>query len=50
MSEMKIPAKEKWLSDNKTALNKVKKGLKDSAAGKIKNRGSFAKYLDESIT
>ncbi len=44
-----IPAREKWLFDNKTALKQVKKGLKDAAAGKVSKRGSFAKYVDDEI-
>ena len=42
-----IPAKEKWLWENKTALQQVTKGLKDSAESRTKSRGSFAKFLDE---
>ncbi len=40
-----IPAKERWLYENKEALAAVKKGLKESAEGKVKSRGSFKKYL-----
>lgn len=47
---VEIPAKEKWLFDNKAALNQVKQGLKDSAAGRIKKRGSFAKFTDDEDT
>jgi hypothetical protein len=43
---IEIPAKEKWLFDNKVALNQVKKGLEDSAVGRVKSRGSFAKFTD----
>jgi hypothetical protein len=39
-----IPAKEKWLFDNKTALQQVKQGLQESIAGKVHNLGSFKKY------
>lgn len=46
---VEISAKEKWLFANKTVLNQVKKGLKDSAAGRTKSRGSFAKYVDDDI-
>jgi hypothetical protein len=42
-----VPLKEKWLYENKEALNKVKKGLKNSAEGKVKDLGSFSKYVDE---
>ena len=44
---VEIPAREKWLFDNPNALRKVKKGLMDSAVGRVKSRGSFAKYLDD---
>lgn len=44
---VEIPAKEKWLWENKTAFEQVKKGLQDSAAGKIKSRGSFVEFLDD---
>jgi hypothetical protein len=42
-----IPANEKWLWENKKALTQVRKGLKDSAAGRVKSRGSFAKFVDD---
>lgn len=47
---VEIPANEKWLFNNKTALNQVKKGLEDSAAGRTKSRGSFAKFTDDEDT
>ena len=47
---VEIPAKEKWLFDNKPALMQVKKGLEDSAAGRLKSRGSFAKFVDDEDT
>lgn len=46
---VEVPAREQWLFNNKTALNQVKQGLKDAAAGRVKKRGSFAKYKDEKI-
>jgi hypothetical protein len=45
--QIEIPAREKWLFENAAALKKVKQGLIDSAKGKIKNKGSFAKYTVE---
>jgi len=39
---VEIPAREVWLYEDKTALEKVKKGLLQK--GRIK-RGSFAKYV-----
>lgn len=44
---IEISPKEKWLFNNKTALQKVKQGLEDAALGKVRSRGSFAKYKDE---
>jgi hypothetical protein len=44
-----IPAHEKWLFANKTALLKVKRGLKEAAEDKLTYKGSFAKYLDEDV-
>lgn len=44
---VEMPAREKWLWENEIALKQVKQGLQDSAKGKVKARGSFAKYVDE---
>ncbi len=41
-----IPARELWIHKNKKQLNSVKKGLKQSAQGKVKSLGSFSKHLD----
>jgi hypothetical protein len=46
---VEIPAREKWLFDNKSALAKVHRGLKDAAAGRLTEKGSFAKYADDDI-
>ena len=46
---VEVPAHEKWLFDNKHALQQVKKGLEDSAKGRVKERGSFSKYIDDEI-
>lgn len=43
--EVAIPANEAWLYKNKEALEAVKQGLEESASGKVKKRGGFAKYL-----
>lgn len=45
--QIEIPASEKWLFENAAALKKVKQGLKESAAGKVKSKGSFSKYSVE---
>lgn len=39
-----IPANEAWLFGNPAALAAVTQGLKESAAGRRVDRGSFAKY------
>lgn len=44
---VEIPAKEKWLWENKNALKSVKNGLQDAAEGRVKSRGSFAKFADD---
>ncbi|OHE76840.1 MAG: hypothetical protein A3F67_10095 [Verrucomicrobia bacterium RIFCSPHIGHO2_12_FULL_41_10] len=42
-----VPASEAWLYENKKALASVKKGLKESADGKVHSLGSFAKFIEE---
>jgi len=44
---VEIPAKEKWLFDNPKALAQVKQGLKDSAEGRLYDKGSFSQYLED---
>ena len=44
---VEIPANEKWLFENKTALSSLKRGLEDSAKNKVVSRGSFIKYTEE---
>jgi len=44
-----IPAREKWLFNNKLVLNKVKQGLEDAASNRFSEKGSFAKYVDDDI-
>jgi hypothetical protein len=46
---VEMPAREKWLYDNKLALTKVKCGLKDAAEGRLTDKGSFVKYADDDI-
>ena len=44
---VELPARETWLFKNKEALASVEKGLKQSAEGKTKSLGSFAKHLED---
>lgn len=46
---VEIPAREKWLFENKTALKKVERGLKDASQRKLSNKGSFEKFSDDDI-
>ena len=46
---VEVLASEKWLLDNKHALRQVSQGLKDAAAGRISEKGSFAKFVDDDI-
>jgi hypothetical protein len=42
---VEIPADERWLWENKEALESVKKGIEDAKVGRLVSRGSFKKYL-----
>lgn len=42
-----IPAREKWLFDNKEALQSVNKGLSDAKNNRVKSRGSFGQYVED---
>ncbi len=44
---VEIPAREKWLFENKAALASVRRGLAQSGKGEVRARGSFAKFADE---
>lgn len=44
---VEIPAREAWLFQNDAALKQVKKGLQESAKGKLSSRGDFTQYLDD---
>lgn len=44
---VEIPLREQWLYNNKSTLEHVRAGINDSAAGKIKSRGSFSQYLSK---
>jgi hypothetical protein len=41
-----IPTREGWLYENKTALAKVHKGLKDAKEGNVKSVGKLTKSID----
>jgi hypothetical protein len=43
---VEIPAQEKWLFENKQALNKVKKGL-TQVNGDLLDKGDFTQYIDD---
>ena len=42
-----LPAHELWLYKNPQALEDVREGLEQSRAGKVRKKGSFAKYAKE---
>jgi hypothetical protein len=42
-----IPAREHWLFNNTDALASVKRGISDSAAGRVVSRGNFSKHLKD---
>jgi hypothetical protein len=42
-----IPLKEQWLYKNLQALEAVRQGLKDSAAGRIFDLGDFTQYAND---
>lgn len=41
---VEVPASEAWLWKNEEAMKSVQRGLKESAQGKLVERGSFAHY------
>ncbi len=45
--QVMLPAREAWLFKNKDALASVRQGLKESAEGKGRYIGSFARYARE---
>jgi hypothetical protein len=45
----KIPARDLWLYKNPNALKDVQEGLQQSKKGRVRKRGSFAKYTEDVI-
>lgn len=43
--QVEVPANEAWLWKNPAAMEAVQKGLRDSAEGKLVERGSFVQYV-----
>lgn len=39
-----IPAREAWLFENPAAIGKVRQGLSDVAAGRLRDRGDFSQF------
>jgi hypothetical protein len=46
---IEISAKEMWLFENKTALQKVQNGLAQAKNEKLIDRGNFSQYADENV-
>lgn len=44
-----IPARELWLYKHPKALKEAQEGLQQAKAGKVRKRGSFAKYAEDDI-
>lgn len=44
-----IPAHELWLYKNPQALKDVQEGLQQSKEGKVRKRGSFAKFAEDDV-
>jgi hypothetical protein len=42
-----IPLRERWIFENKEILESLRRGLKDSAEGRVKSLGDFTKYIDD---
>ncbi|MGD9152494.1 MAG: hypothetical protein PVG30_02400 [Gammaproteobacteria bacterium] len=44
---LEIPLCERWLFDNKKAMERLKRGLKHAADGRVAEKGSFVKFVDD---
>ena len=42
-----IPASELWIFENKAILASIDRGIRESLNGKTRNRGSFAKHVND---
>ncbi len=47
--ETTIPLREAWLYQNRAALKSVLKGIEQAERGKLLDRGSFARHVDDNI-
>lgn len=45
--QVSVPASEAWLFKNRAALESLRRGFEDAAAGRTRSLGSFAKYADD---
>ncbi len=46
---VEISANESWIYENSTALNAIKKGIKEAKEGKLIERLSYAEFADDEI-
>jgi hypothetical protein len=47
IANVEMPAKERWIYENKAVARSLKKGMKQAKTGEVISRGSFAKHLDD---
>ena len=46
-ASVEIPLREQWIFKNPEALDLVRRGLEESAQGKVERRGSFQRYSQD---